>query len=175
MEINKQTIKALSSESRVQILKSLAKRRKMPSELSKELNLAASTIVGHLDVLEKSGLVSKKKTGHKFIYYELTNRGQNLIKPRFPVQFVIMLSLGLVMFIGGTLSFFRQIHFPIVETFMRTGTAGAPAATGVEEAAEDVSTEVINYVTPEFNWVAFIILSVGIIVIIIALVKLLKK
>ncbi len=162
MEINKKVIKALASESRVEILKSLSKRRKMPSELSKELNLAASTIVGHLDVLEKSGLVVKKETGHKFIYYELTDEGQNLIKPRFPVQFIIMLSLGLLMFIGGTLSFFDQAFYGVA----RTETAGIPTATGVEGA---------EVIVPEFNWIAFIVLSVGIILIIITLIRFLRK
>jgi predicted transcriptional regulator len=49
-KIDKKTIKALATESRVNILRALAQRRKMPSELSKELGLAASTIIGHLGI-----------------------------------------------------------------------------------------------------------------------------
>ena len=85
MEIDKKTIKALSSDSRVDILKSLVKRRKTPSELSKEMKLATSTIVEHLGYLEKANLVDKIKTGHKWIYYDLTRKGKSLVvKPKFP-------------------------------------------------------------------------------------------
>jgi DNA-binding transcriptional ArsR family regulator len=44
MEIDRKTLKALAADTRLDILKSLSKRRKMPSELSKELDLATSTV-----------------------------------------------------------------------------------------------------------------------------------
>ncbi|MEM5778209.1 MAG: metalloregulator ArsR/SmtB family transcription factor [Candidatus Aenigmatarchaeota archaeon] len=100
MEIDRKTLKALAADTRLDILKSLGKRRKMPSELAKELNLATSTIVEHLNKLEEANLVKKEETGHKWIYYNLTEKGESLIKPKIPVQFVIVLSITLIIIAG---------------------------------------------------------------------------
>ena len=96
MEIDRKTLKALSADTRLDILKSLGNRRKMPSELAKEMNLATSTIVEHLNKLEKANLVRKEETGHKWIYYSLTDKGTSLVRPKVPAQFVIVLSLVVV-------------------------------------------------------------------------------
>jgi DNA-binding transcriptional ArsR family regulator len=101
MELGGKEIKALSSDTRVMIMKSLGGRRKMPSELSREFSMAPSTIVEHLHVLERSGLIKKIETGHKWKYYELTDKGKNLVRPKFPVQFAVMLSLGVIMVFGS--------------------------------------------------------------------------
>src|SRR3989338_9475114 len=97
MELDKKAIKALSVDTRVEILKSLSRRRKMPTELSKETGLAKSTVTEHLKILESSGLVKKKETGHKWIYYELTSNGENIVKPVFPVTLVLSLTLGFLL------------------------------------------------------------------------------
>jgi DNA-binding MarR family transcriptional regulator len=101
MEIDRKTLKALAADTRLDILKSLTHRRKMPSELSKELNLATSTVVEHLERLEEANLVRREETGHKWIYYSLTEKGESLIKPRIPVQFVLVLSISLIVIFAG--------------------------------------------------------------------------
>ena len=101
MEIDRKTLKALSADTRLDILKSLCKRRKMPSELSKEMSLAASTVTEHLNRLEDAGLVRRQETGHKWIYYELTIKGESLIKPRVPIQFVLVLSVVVMVIVAG--------------------------------------------------------------------------
>jgi DNA-binding transcriptional ArsR family regulator len=101
MEIDRKTLKALAADTRLDILKSLSKRRKMPSELSKELDLAASTITEHLDRLEEAGLIRREETGHKWIYYQLTEKGESLVKPRVPIQFILVLSLSLLIITAG--------------------------------------------------------------------------
>ncbi len=93
MDIDRKTLKALAADTRLDILKSLGKRRKMPSELSKELNLATSTVVEHLDKLEDADLIKREETGHKWIYYSLTDKGSALVKPRVPTNFIIILGL----------------------------------------------------------------------------------
>jgi len=101
MEIDRKTLKALAADTRLDILKSLSNRRKTPSELSKELNLATSTVVEHLDKLEEADLIRREETGHKWIYYNLTEKGSALVKPKVPTNFVIVLSLCfLVLFMG---------------------------------------------------------------------------
>jgi len=101
MEIDKKMIKALSADTRLDILKSLKQRRKMPSELSKELKLAGSTVVEHLRKLEDAGLVERQERGEKWIYYDLTDKGKNLVQPKMSVQFVLMLALGVLFVFGG--------------------------------------------------------------------------
>ncbi len=104
MEIDRRMIKALAADARLEILKALKQRRKMPSELSRELDLAPSTIIEHLKILEESGLVARKETGRKWIYYELTTKGDSLIKPRLPVEFVLILSLGVLLIFTGAVN-----------------------------------------------------------------------
>jgi DNA-binding transcriptional ArsR family regulator len=103
MEIDRKTLKALAADTRLDILKSLGKRRKTPSELSKELHLATSTVTEHLDKLESADLIRREETGHKWIYYALTKRGENLVKPRYPVQFILVLSITIIIIFAGSL------------------------------------------------------------------------
>ncbi len=106
MEITKSTIKALASDTRLEILRILSQRRKIAADLAKMLDLAPSTVNGHLKILEEEGLVKRKETGHKWIYFEITEKGKSLVKPRSPMQFIIILSLGFLMiFFGGFKSF----------------------------------------------------------------------
>ena len=95
-KVDQKIIKSLSSETRVDILKALSKRRKMPTELAKELGMAPSTIVEHLKELEGAGLVKRQQTQHKWIYYELTDKGSELFSPKIPFQFILMLAFGII-------------------------------------------------------------------------------
>jgi DNA-binding transcriptional ArsR family regulator len=133
MEIDKKIINALNSETRVKILKALLQRRKMPSELSKELNLAGSTVVEHLKTLEEAGLVVRKEAGRKWIYYELTSTGQGLIKPKFPVQFVMVLALGLIFIFSGLVRY-STMPFSMMQRSSEAGgvMSGAPGSIATE-------------------------------------------
>ena len=112
MEIDRQTLKALAADTRLNILKSLGKRRKTPSELSKELNLATSTVVEHLNKLEEADLIKREETGHKWIYYNLTEKGSALVKPKIPMNFIIILGVCiLVVFIGLFYYNINQFNF----------------------------------------------------------------
>jgi DNA-binding MarR family transcriptional regulator len=111
MDIDRKTLKALAADTRLDILKSLGKRRKMPSELSKELNLATSTVVEHLDKLEEAGLIQREETGHKWIYYNLTDKGSALVKPRIPTNFVIILGICILVVFIGSLYYYNLNQF----------------------------------------------------------------
>jgi len=119
MEIDRKTLKALAADTRLDILKSLSKRRKMPSELSKELDLAASTVTEHLDRLEEAGLIRREETGHKWIYYQLTEKGESLVKPRVPIQFIIVLCLSLLIITAGFVyvNYYRGPDMTLPSTF----------------------------------------------------------
>lgn len=120
MELDKSTIKTLASDTRIDILKSLQKRRKMPAELAKELNLAPSTITEHLKNLEDVGLIQKKDTGHKWIYYELTGKGSSILQPRYPVNILLTLGIGLIFIIGGFSYYFTNTQAEFLTTGLET-------------------------------------------------------
>jgi DNA-binding transcriptional ArsR family regulator len=165
MEIDRKTLKALAADTRLDILKSLGKRRKMPSELSKELNLASSTVVEHLNRLEEAELIRREETGHKWIYYNLTDKGSSLVKPKQPIQFIIVLCLGILFIFSGIYRYFsvgfqyageKTLQAPMVANDMRT-----------EEALIES--------VPATDWLMICLLAVGMLLIVVGFVIRLKK
>jgi DNA-binding transcriptional ArsR family regulator len=136
MDIDRKTLKALAADTRLDILKSLGKRRKMPSELSKELNLATSTVVEHLDKLEEADLIKREETGHKWIYYSLTDKGSALVKPRIPTNFVIILGVCILVVFIGSLYYYNLNQFNFAGVSTPTLTVPESQRTGGESQAE---------------------------------------
>lgn len=103
------SFKALSSDSRVNILKNLNNRRMTLSELSKRLSLENSTIKEHCTILVQADLIKQIDEGRKWKYYELTNKGKNLIQPNLTEQIkvLVVLCLGAIIF-GGLLTLIIQ-------------------------------------------------------------------
>ena len=79
-KMSSEDLMVLSAPRRIGIMKSLTERRKTLTELSKEANIALPTAKEHLQKLEKSGLVKKVDTGHKWKYYELTKKGRRIVE-----------------------------------------------------------------------------------------------
>ena len=145
--LDKRTFEALAMESRIKILKALKERRKTQSELSKEMVLAPSTVSEHLEKMLEAGLIARKKDHHKWIYYELTEKGQHILSPQKASVFVFALSLTLfVVFLGYVLITFTTGSF---------NAASAPAMEGqkvLEAGAPGLGDNVIrtqfDYLTP---------------------------
>ncbi|MBI2583093.1 MAG: winged helix-turn-helix transcriptional regulator [Candidatus Aenigmarchaeota archaeon] len=164
MEIDKSTIKALASDTKSGILKKLEERRKMPAELSKELNLSPSTVVEHLKALENLGLVKKTETGHKWVYYELTEKSRNIVKPKIPVQNIFMLSLGIVLTIGSFISYlFQSAASQFTESASIQNIAGVEKA--AQEIAETPQTADISQFSAATDYFLIVIFAIGIILI----------
>jgi len=101
--VDRDVLKVLAVDTRMDMLKQLAQRSKTPSELSQILGKSSSTIVEHLDAMMKVGLVRKiQQPGKKWIYYELTEKGVEILSNR-PRRMMIILSLSLLVVIGGFL------------------------------------------------------------------------
>jgi len=96
------SMKALSCDTRVDILKLLKKRRMTLSELSKALKKSKPALIKHLDLLVSAELVNKEDDGHKWIYYDLTDKGRMIIpdKKGEKRSFILLLS-SLVTIITG--------------------------------------------------------------------------
>ncbi len=102
--VDREVLKVLSVDTRMDILKELSEGSRTPSDLSKKLKKSDSTIVEHLDTLVKAGLVKKiEQPGKKWIFYTLTDRGDGIISSKSR-RLVIILITSLVSIVGGFVS-----------------------------------------------------------------------
>ncbi len=113
--LDKNTIKALAVEQRQEIMKFLAKRPYTASEIAKLTGKHVTTITQHLDVLEGSGLVKKKDSDNKWVYYTLAEKGERLFKPQF-YSWVIVFSISIVLMSIGMLRLFSPIDYGLAQT-----------------------------------------------------------
>lgn len=97
--IKKDVFNALTSETRLTILKSLDHRQKTVTELSKELRHTKSGIHRHLQKLIDVNLIKREESERKWIYYSLTFKGKNLLHPE-KIQLTLVLSSILSFIIG---------------------------------------------------------------------------
>ena len=144
MEIDRKTLKALGADTRLDILKSLKERRKTPSELSRELKLSSPTILEHLSKLGAADLVVREETGHKWIYYNLTRKGLNLVKPRVPVPLVLVLGLAIILvfsFMFVPQFFYTSSNFALERGTLDSAETGAMTSQQSEESIPPNITE----------------------------------
>ncbi|MFH2101380.1 MAG: winged helix-turn-helix domain-containing protein [Candidatus Micrarchaeota archaeon] len=143
--LDRKSFEALAADTRVKILKSLAKRRKTLSELAAELRMSVSGVKEHLETLEDAGLIEKKDDGHKWKYYELTEKGAGIIAPRHKgMRIMLLLSLSIVAFLASSFMLVAPVMNPptaMIDTPMdgweETGldkTESGPMAGSYEEA-----------------------------------------
>jgi len=144
MEIDRKTLKALGADTRMDILKSLKERRKTPSELAKELNLSPPTILEHLSKLEGADLVKREETGHKWVYYNLTRKGLNLVKPRFPTQFVIVLGLSVILVFALSYSILLSFEPAMMAAQEKTFDERDMEIPSVAEIEQNITQNVTN-------------------------------
>lgn len=108
MKFDANTFKALSSPTRLKILKSLGARRMTMSELSKRFSLHVSTVKEHLDILESTGLIIMEDEGYKWKYYNLTPAGKNIVFP-YNKEIEILFPLGILFIIFGMQNFILRL------------------------------------------------------------------
>ena len=121
--LDDKSFKALSADSRINILKSLNERRRTLSELSQKLDLGNSTIKEHCDILVNAELIRQLDEGRKWKYYELTQKGKQIISPNLmeEVKVLIVLCLG-VFAIGGIIMMLSMGLFQ-ANLFSSSGTS----------------------------------------------------
>lgn len=110
VELDKKSIFALASDTRLEMLKSLQPMRRTVSQLSEELKIDKGAVHRHLKKMEEGGLV-KRFEDHGFVYYGLTWKARDLIVPNENTQVIIVLSsiwilaLVVVLFVAAGLMF----------------------------------------------------------------------
>jgi len=102
--IDRDVLKVLSVDTRMDILKELSDGDRTPSDLGKRLNKSDSTIVEHLNALCKHGLVKRiEQPGKKWVFYTLTERGYGVVSSKSR-RLVIILGTSVLAFFGGIYS-----------------------------------------------------------------------
>lgn len=92
--VSKDLMKAVSADTRTQILKALENRQMTASELSRYLNKHVTTVAEHLELLHNSKLVDRiERPGRKWIYYKLSNVGKQMLHPQ-PYRIILVLTLS---------------------------------------------------------------------------------
>jgi DNA-binding transcriptional ArsR family regulator len=144
--LDRQALKALSTDTRQAIIKMLLKRPYTASEISKLLNKHVTTVTEHLSILESSGLVKKKDSTNKWVYYTLTDKGEKLFKPSY-YSWVVVLSLSAVFVFTGLLRLFSTgaSYSAGYETgALRTQAVAAKASDTVATVPASIPTDMIS-------------------------------
>lgn len=109
--LDKKTIRALASETRVDILKKIDSGSMTLSKLTDELNISTkSTVHKHLTILIESGLVKKVNRDNKWAYYELTDKGTEILHPRKMTRIIVLLSSAILSFVVGIVGLYRFVR-----------------------------------------------------------------
>jgi len=95
--LDREAFKALASDTRLDILKSLDQRQKTVTELSRELDLNKATVFEHLEKLTQVELVQKLEDERKWVYYQLTWKGRRILHPeKITIALLLSTSAGAV-------------------------------------------------------------------------------
>ncbi len=79
--LDKNSFKALASETRLDILRTLDGKKMGIKDISNATNLNKATLHEHLTKLHEAGLVKRKeREGHKWVYYKLSWKGASLFE-----------------------------------------------------------------------------------------------
>jgi len=113
ISLNIKTFKALSSQKRIKILKSLNDRQMTLSELSKQLNLSKSTLHENLSILIDAGLIKRVEWSNKFVYYKLSDKGWKLLNYKGYLKVTISFTFSIIFLIVGLENLSRSLRYLI--------------------------------------------------------------
>lgn len=91
VELDKKSLFALASDTRLEILRSLQPMRRTISQLAEAIGIDKAAVHRHLRKLEEGGLV-KRYEDHGFVYYGLSWKARDLMSPNENTKIIIMLS-----------------------------------------------------------------------------------
>ncbi len=118
--LDRDTFKTLASGTRVDILKSLDRRRKTLSELSRQFGMSVSTVKEHLQTLVKAGLIVQDDDGHKWKYYDLTRKGKRILHPE-DTRIWVLLGVSVLAMVGIGYDLFSRYAMQPVFSAARAG------------------------------------------------------
>lgn len=136
--IDKETLKAIAVDTRLNILKLLLKKKYTLSDISEILGLSNSTVKEHLDILSKAGLIKKEDTKRKWKYYSLTFKGKRLIEPR-EIKVLFAFITTLIAAVGMAFVFAKKFLLRSTQTL--AAEAPRALAPNLMEAAKETIVE----------------------------------
>ncbi len=111
VRLERNELRVLASDTRVDILKNLKQRNYTVSELSKRLGHSKSTMHEHVNKLSEAGLVEKADNyTNKWVYYRLSRKGKSLFNDGQRRVVVILASVLLVVGLFQLSVFFTSFH-----------------------------------------------------------------
>ncbi|MBN2126977.1 MAG: winged helix-turn-helix transcriptional regulator [Candidatus Diapherotrites archaeon] len=101
--ISSEDMKALSSDTRIDVLKLLNERKYTLAELSKKKNVSAPSMKQQLKILEENNLIHQIDEGRKWKYYDLTKKGRIFLNSKKkPMHISLILSASIfLLFVTG--------------------------------------------------------------------------
>ncbi len=94
--LDREMFKALASDTRLNILRSLDGKSMSLKQISAATNLNKATLHEHLSKLHEAGLVKRKeREGHKWVFYKLSWKGESLLHPE-NTKIVVLFSMTFV-------------------------------------------------------------------------------
>lgn len=122
LTLDREALKALASDTRLDILKRLDERQKTVTELARELELNKATVFEHCERLLGAELIQKIEDDRKWVYYQLSWKGRRILHPeRMTIALLLSTSLGAV--VSAVVAF---------ALFWRTRVPGTPGPAGEE-------------------------------------------
>lgn len=119
LTLDMNTFKALASDTRLDILRTLDGRKMNLNDMCKATNLNKATLHEHLTKLNEAGLIKKnEREGHKWVYYKLTWKGEGLLHPE-NTRIVVMFSttfISLLIAVILVVNFLQPIPVGFAET-----------------------------------------------------------
>jgi|Deesub1362A_J573_1020465.scaffolds.fasta_scaffold01786_6 DNA-binding transcriptional ArsR family regulator len=139
-------IRVLDSKVRVEILRLLSRRRATVSELFRSLGMSKSTVFYHLIKLKESGFVTRMENGkRKWVYYELSERGRQVLKYR-KVNIALLLTSSFFAMIAGILQMERYAA-------LKPGVKGAhPESYLLYSGMAFIATSILLFATAFVLW-----------------------
>ena len=108
------TFKALASDTRLQILRSLDGKKMNLQDLSRVTKLNKATLHEHLQKLHEAGLVKKnEREGHKWVYYKLSWKGEGLLHPE-NTRIVVMFTATFIALAAGVIQLIQYVKGYVV-------------------------------------------------------------
>lgn len=135
--LDRDSFKALSSDTRISILKELNGNRMTITQLSEALKMSKPALLKHMEALIEAKLVRKERRERKWIYYDLTFKGKNILNPE-RAKVVVLLSTAAISLVGSIIAFLSFAYYSAASTI--SGTAEGDPGTFGYSTTESVSS-----------------------------------
>ncbi|MDD1743664.1 MAG: winged helix-turn-helix domain-containing protein [Methanomassiliicoccales archaeon] len=108
VELDKQALFALASDSRIEILKALGPQRRTVTQLADSMGIDKAAVHRHLKKLEEGGFVVRDED-HGFVYYGLSWKARDIISPGENTKIVIVFAMGWLMVAGAAVAIWTAL------------------------------------------------------------------